>query len=56
LGFKRDWKSMAYSLLGLGFTAWIFFGAGWDSVLLGVMALALGVPVFWWSKRGRDAG
>jgi APA family basic amino acid/polyamine antiporter len=56
LGFKRDWKSMVYSLLGLGFTAWIFFGAGWDSVILGVLALALGVPVFWWSKRGRDAG
>lgn len=52
LGFKRDWKSRVYSLLGLGFTAWIFFGAGWDSVLLGVLALALGVPVFWWSKRG----
>jgi APA family basic amino acid/polyamine antiporter len=52
LGFKRSRKSMAYSLLGLGFTAWIFFGAGWDSVLLGVLALALGVPVFWWSKKG----
>lgn len=56
LGFKRDWKSRVYSLLGLGFTAWIFFGAGWDSVLLGVLALALGVPVFLWSKRKRDEG
>lgn len=51
LGFKRDWKAMIYSFLGLGFTAWIFFGAGWDSVILGVLALLFGIPVFWLSKR-----
>ncbi|RIW14622.1 amino acid permease [Algoriphagus lacus] len=51
LGFKRDWKAMVYSFLGLSFTAWIFFGAGWDSVILGVLALLFGIPVFWLSKR-----
>lgn len=51
LGFKRDLSSTVYTLLGLGFTAWIFFGAGAESVLLGVMALLFGIPVFWLSKR-----
>lgn len=51
LGFKRDGKALGYSILGLAFTAWIFFGAGWDSVILGVLALLLGVPVYWLSKR-----
>ncbi len=56
LEFKWDWKSKVYSLLGLGFTAWIFFGAGLESVLLGFLALLFGIPVFWLSKRVRDAG
>jgi APA family basic amino acid/polyamine antiporter len=51
LGFKRDLPSTVYTGLGLGFTAWIFFGAGADSVLLGVMALLFGIPVYWLSKR-----
>jgi APA family basic amino acid/polyamine antiporter len=51
LGFKRDLSSTVYTLLGLGFTAWIFFGAGAESVLLGIMALLFGIPVFWLSKR-----
>jgi APA family basic amino acid/polyamine antiporter len=55
LGFKWDWKSKVYSLLGLGFTAWIFFGAGLESVLLGFLALLFGIPVFWLSKKGKQS-
>jgi APA family basic amino acid/polyamine antiporter len=51
LGFKRTFGSFFYTFLGLGFSVWIFFGAGMDSVILGVIALLMGIPVFWLSKR-----
>lgn len=51
LGFKWTFGSILYTFLGLGFSAWIFFGAGLDAVILGVLALLFGIPVFWLSKR-----
>ena len=51
LGFKRTFGSFIYTFLGLGFSVWIFFGAGLDAVILGVIALLMGIPVFWLSKR-----
>jgi APA family basic amino acid/polyamine antiporter len=55
LGFKQTFGSILYTLLGLGFSAWIFFGAGLDAVILGVLALLLGIPVFWLSKRKKKS-
>jgi len=55
LGFKQTFGSILYTLLGLGFSAWIFFGAGWDAVILGVLALLLGIPVFRLSKRKKKS-
>lgn len=55
LGFKWTFGSILYTLLGLGFSAWIFFGAGLDAVILGVLALLFGIPVFWLSKRKKKS-
>jgi APA family basic amino acid/polyamine antiporter len=50
MGFQRNFESVLYTFLGLGFTGWIFFGAGWEAVILGVLALLFGIPVFWINK------
>lgn len=55
LGFKWTFGSILYTFLGLGFSAWIFFGAGLDAVILGVLALLFGIPVFWLSKRKKKS-
>ncbi|MDP3201294.1 MAG: amino acid permease [Algoriphagus sp.] len=51
LGFKWTFGSILYTFLGLGFSAWIFLGAGLDALILGVLALLFGIPIFWLSKR-----
>jgi basic amino acid/polyamine antiporter, APA family len=55
LGFKWTFGSILYTFLGLGFSAWIFFGAGLDAVILGVLALLFGIPIFWLSKRKKKS-
>lgn len=51
--FGLGWnpKTLLLSLLGLGFSVWLFVGSGWEAILWGLGGIALGLPVFFWSKR-----
>ncbi|GAB2484955.1 amino acid permease [Algoriphagus taiwanensis] len=50
-GFVWNIKTILLSLLGLGFSVWLFVGSGWEAILWGLGGIVLGLPVFFWSKK-----
>ena len=53
-GFSINSKTVVLSLLGLGFSIWLFVGSGLAAILWGMGGIALGVPVFYWSKKQNE--
>lgn len=51
LGFSWTAKSIALSILGLGFSLWIIIGSGAEALIWGGMGMAFGIPVYFWNKK-----
>jgi APA family basic amino acid/polyamine antiporter len=51
LGFSLTIKSGIISILGLGFSIWIFIGSGAEALMWGGVGLLLGIPVYYWCKN-----
>lgn len=50
-GFILNWKSILLSLLGLGFSVWLFIGSGIEAIAWGTVGILLGLPLYFWSKK-----
>jgi APA family basic amino acid/polyamine antiporter len=53
LGFTWTIKSKIISILGLGFSIWVFFGSGLEAIIWGTVGMVLGVPVYIYNKKQR---
>ncbi|WP_296699950.1 amino acid permease [Algoriphagus sp.] len=53
LGFSWNFKSKIISLLGLGFSVWVFFGSGIEAIIWGLGGMLLGAPVYFYNKKQR---
>lgn len=51
MGFKLTWKSILFSIIGIGFSIWMIIGSGVEAMLWGGVGLLLGVPIYIWKKR-----
>ncbi|WP_338218510.1 APC family permease [Algoriphagus sp. oki45] len=54
-GFSINPKSVILTLLGLLFSIWLFVGSGMEAILWGMGGIALGLPVYFWSKKQNRA-
>lgn len=50
-GFRITWKTGLLTGLGLVFSGWLFWGSGLEAIIWGSLGIALGLPVYFWSKR-----
>ncbi|MCS5489289.1 APC family permease [Algoriphagus limi] len=53
-GFSLNAKTVFLTLLGLGFSLWLFAGSGLEAILWGMGGIALGLPVYFWSKKKNE--
>lgn len=49
-GFSLNFKSILVSILGLGFSIWIFVGSGAEALIWGSIGMLLGVPFYFYYK------
>ncbi|TFV97503.1 amino acid permease [Algoriphagus kandeliae] len=53
-GLYLNTKTIILTLLGLGFSLWLFAGSGLEAILWGMGGIALGLPVYFWSKKKNE--
>lgn len=51
LGFSLNIKSILISILGLGFSIWIFVGSGAEALIWGGFGMLIGVPIYFYYKN-----
>ncbi len=51
---KRNWGILV-SIAAVLFCLWVIIGCGTEVILLGVLLLLLGIPMFWWLRRKKTA-
>ncbi len=52
-GGKGARRAIVVSAVAFVYSVWAIVGAGWNVVLWGAVLLAMGMPVYLWSARGR---